>query len=119
MRNRYIESFEAAQMAAKVVPSFRAGDTVKLGVEIVEGNKSRIQAFEGTIIAVRGTGTGKTFTIRKIGANGVGIERIFPLYSESLKEITVLRRGDVRRAKLNYLRQRTGKATKIKELKRK
>lgn len=119
MRNRFIESFEAAQMASKEVPAFRAGDTVKLGVEIVEGTKSRIQAFEGTVIAVRGTGTGKTFTIRKIGANSVGVERIFPLYSESLKEITVLRRGDVRRAKLNYLRARTGKATKIKELKRK
>lgn len=119
MKNRYLESFEAAQIGSKVIPSFRAGDTVKIGVEIIEGTKSRVQAFEGTIISIRGNGVDKTFTIRKIGANGIGVERIFPIYSDSLKEIIVLRRGDVRRAKLNYLRERTGKATKIKELKRK
>ena len=118
MKNRYIESFEAAQLASKEVPSFRAGDTLRLGVEIKEGDKKRVQNFEGVVIAKRGNGADATFTIRKMGANNVGVERIFPLYSESLKEITVLRKGDVRRAKLHYLRGRTGKAAKIKELRK-
>jgi len=117
MRNRYIQSFEAAQTQNKEIPSFRAGDTLKLGVEIKEGSKTRVQNFEGVVIALRGEGANATFTIRKIGANSVGVERIFPLYSESLKEIKVLRKGRVRRAKLHYLRGRTGKAAKIKELK--
>jgi len=116
MRNRYIESFDAGQIEGKETPKFKSGDTVRLGIEIKEGEKTRVQYFEGVIIAVRGTGAGKTFTIRKIGANGVGVERIFPLYSDSLKEINVLRRGKVRRSKLHYLRGRTGKAAKIKEL---
>ena len=118
MRNRFIESFEAAQMASKEVPDFRAGDTLRLGVEIKEGSKTRVQGFEGVVIAKRGSGTSTTFTIRKMGANSVGVERIFPLYSDSLKEIKVLRRGDVRRSKLTYLRGRTGKAAKIKELRK-
>ena len=118
MKNRFIESFEAAQIASKEIPSFRAGDTLRLGVEIKEGDKTRVQNFEGVVIARKGNGIDATFTIRKMGANNVGVERIFPLYSESLKEITVLRRGDVRRAKLNYLRGRTGKAAKIKELRK-
>ena len=118
MRNRFIESFEAAQMASKEVPDFRAGDTLRLGVEIKEGSKTRVQGFEGVVIAKRGSGTSTTFTIRKMGANSVGVERIFPLYSDSLKEIKVLRKGDVRRAKLTYLRGRTGKAAKIKELRK-
>jgi large subunit ribosomal protein L19 len=116
MRNRYIESFDAEQLEGKEIPKFKSGDTVRLGIEIKEGEKKRVQYFEGVIIAVRGTGASKTFTIRKIGANSVGVERIFPLYSDSLKEINVLRRGKVRRSKLNYLRGRTGKAAKIKEL---
>jgi large subunit ribosomal protein L19 len=118
MKNKYIAAFEAAQIENKEVPSFRAGDTLRLGVEIKEGNKTRIQTFEGIVIALKGEGVSNTFTIRKIGANGVGIERIFPLYSESLKTIEVLRRGDVRRAKLHYLRGLTGKAAKIKELRK-
>jgi large subunit ribosomal protein L19 len=118
MRNRYIEAFEKAQVEAKEVPSFRAGDTLRLAIEIKEGDKKRIQNFEGVCIAIRGEGTGRTFIVRKIGANSVGVERIFPLYSESLKEIKVLRRGKVRRAKLFYLRGRLGKAAKIKELKK-
>ncbi len=118
MRNRYIESFEKAQIGEKVVPQFRAGDTLRLGVEIKEGSKTRIQNFEGVIIALRGTGVSRTFTIRKIGANSVGVERIFPLYSDSLKSIEVLRRGRIRRAKLHYLRGLTGKAAKIKELRK-
>jgi len=118
MRNRYIEAFEASQIANKEIPQFRAGDTVRVGVEIVEGNKKRIQNFEGVCIAIRGQGTGKTFTVRKIGANNIGVERIFPLYSESIKSIDVVRRGKVRRAKLYYLRSRKGKAARIKELRK-
>ena len=118
MRNRYIEAFEASQIANKEIPQFRAGDTVRVGVEIVEGNKKRIQNFEGVCISIRGTGTGKTFTVRKIGANNIGVERIFPLYSESIKSIDVVRRGKVRRAKLYYLRSRKGKAARIKELRK-
>ena len=115
MRNKYIEAFEQAQIADKKVPEFGPGDTVKLGIEIKEGNKTRIQYFEGVIIAIRGTGVNKTFTIRKIGANKVGVERLFPLYSDSIKSYEVIRRGKVRRAKLYYLRSRRGKAAKIKE----
>jgi len=115
MRNKYIEAFEAAQIGEKKVPEFGPGDTVKMGIEIKEGDKTRIQYFEGVIISIRGQGTGKTFTIRKIGANGVGVERIFPLYSDSIKSLEVVRRGKVRRAKLYYLRSRRGKAAKIKE----
>jgi len=118
MKNRYIASFEAAQIANKEIPQFRAGDTLRLGVEIKEGAKTRVQAFEGVVIARHAEGTDATFTIRKIGANNVGVERIFPLYSDSLKEINVLRRGRVRRAKLHYLRGLTGKAAKIKELRK-
>jgi large subunit ribosomal protein L19 len=118
MKNRYIANFEAAQLASKEIPQFKAGDTLKLGVEIIEGNKTRIQGFEGIVIARHGEGTAATFTIRKIGANNVGVERIFPLYSDSLKEITVLRKGRVRRAKLHFLRGLTGKKAKIKELRK-
>ncbi len=119
MRNKYIENFENAQVAEKNVPDFRAGDTVRLAVTIKEGDKTRIQNYEGVCIAMRGQGTGKTITVRKIGANGVGIERVFPIYSDSINEIKVIRRGRVRRAKLFYLRDRAGKAARIKELRRK
>lgn len=118
MRNRYIEAFEQAQIASKEVPSFRAGDNLRVAVEIKEGEKKRIQNFDGLCIAIRGEGTGRTFTVRKIGANSVGVERIFPLYSDSIKEIQVLRRGKVRRAKLFYIRDRKGKKARIKELKK-
>ena len=118
MKNRYIASFEAAQIANKEVPQFRAGDTVKLGVEIKEGEKKRVQTFEGIVIARSGEGASATFTVRKIGANSVGVERIFPLYSDSLKSFEVVRKGKVRRAKLHYLRGLTGKAARIKELKK-
>lgn len=116
MKNKYIAAFESAQLNEKVAPQFRAGDTLKLGIEIKEGSKTRIQNFEGVVIALKGEGVSNTFTIRKIGANSVGVERIFPLYSDSLKSIEVLRRGRVRRAKLHYLRELKGKAAKIKEL---
>ncbi|STQ86123.1 50S ribosomal protein L19 [Helicobacter muridarum] len=119
MRNRYIEAFEKSQIESqtnnKVIPNFKAGDTLRLGIKIKEGDKSRIQNFEGVCICVRGSGVGKTFTVRKIGANNIGVEKIFPLYSESLEKIEVLRIGRVRRAKLYYLRQRRGKNARIKE----
>ncbi|CAE09686.1 50S ribosomal protein L19 [Wolinella succinogenes] len=118
MRNRYIESFEKAQIADKNIPQFKAGDTLRVGVKIQEGDKTRVQNFEGICISVRGTGTGKTFTIRKMGANNVGVERIFPLYSDSLESVTLLRVGRVRRAKLYYLRDRSGKSARIKELRK-
>ena len=118
MRNKYIESFENAQIAGKQVPEFRAGDTLRVALRIKEGDKSRVQNFEGICIARRGTGTGETFIVRKIGANSVGVERIFPIYSENIEEITLVRRGRVRRSELFYLRDRRGKAARIKELKK-
>ncbi len=98
------------------VPPFRAGDTVRVNVRVKEGEKERLQAFEGVCIARRGAGVSASFTVRKI-SNGVGVERIFPLHSPMLANITVVRRGQVRRAKLFYLRELTGKATRIKERK--
>ena len=118
MKNRYIESFQKAQIGDKKVPQFKAGDTVRLGIKIQEGDKSRIQNFEGVCIAIRGNGVDRTFTVRKVGANNVGVEKTFPLYSESLDSIQVLRIGSVRRAKLYYLRTRSGKAARIKELRK-
>ena len=119
MRNKYIENFEKSQIEEKSIPEFRAGDTVRVAVRIKEGNKERIQNYEGVCIAIRGEGTGRTFNVRKIGANSVGVERVFPLYSDSIESIEVIRRGRVRRAKLFYLRDRKGKAARIKELRRK
>jgi large subunit ribosomal protein L19 len=98
------------------LPPFRSGDTLKVNVRVKEGDKERIQAFEGVCIARRGSGVSETFTVRKI-SNGVGVERIFPVHSPMIADITVIRRGRVRRAKLYYLRQLTGKATRIKEKK--
>ncbi len=119
MRNKYIEAFEKAQIEKKNIPDFRAGDTVRVAVRIKEGNKERVQNFEGVCISIRGEGTGKTFNVRKIGANNIGVERIFPLYSDSIEGIEVVRRGKVRRAKLFYLRNLRGKAARIKELRKK
>jgi large subunit ribosomal protein L19 len=98
------------------LPAFRAGDTVRVNVKVKEGDKERLQAFEGVCIARRGSGVSKTFTIRKI-SNGVGVERIFPLHSPMIGEITIVRRGRVRRAKLYYLRSVTGRAGRIRERK--
>ncbi|MEO7041632.1 MAG: 50S ribosomal protein L19 [Gemmatimonadaceae bacterium] len=98
------------------VPPFRAGDTVRVNVRVKEGDKERVQAFEGVCLARRGAGVSASFTVRKI-SNGIGVERIFPLHSPMLADITVVRRGRVRRAKLFYLRALTGKATRIKERK--
>ncbi|EIC9333963.1 50S ribosomal protein L19, partial [Campylobacter coli] len=110
MKNKYIEQFEAKQIEGKNVPEFRAGDTLRLAIRIKEGDKTRIQNFEGICIARRGNGVDETFIVRKMGANNVGVERIFPIYSESLESITVVRKGRVRRARLFYLRDRRGKA---------
>ena len=118
MKNRYIESFEKAQIAGKEVPAFKAGDTLRLGIKIQEGDKSRIQNFEGICIAIRGNGVDRTYKNRKMGANNIGVEKVFPLYSESLERIEVLRIGRVRRAKLYYLRDRKGKSARIKELRK-
>lgn len=98
------------------MPPFRAGDTLRVNVRVREGDKERVQAFEGVCIARRGGGVSETFTVRKV-SNGVGVERIFPLHSPMIGGITVMRRGQVRRAKLYYLRELTGKATRIKERK--
>jgi large subunit ribosomal protein L19 len=98
------------------LPPFRAGDTVRVNVRVREGEKERLQAFEGVCIARRGSGVSGTFTVRKI-SSGVGVERIFPLHSPMIGDITVVRRGQVRRAKLYYLRHLTGKATRIREKK--
>ena len=119
MKNKYIESFEKAQLDGKTVPEFRAGDTLRVAVNITEGSKTRVQLFEGVCISIRGEGVGRTFNVRRIGANSVGVERIFPLFSDSIESIEVLRRGRVRRAKLFYLRDRKGKSARIKELRRK
>ncbi len=96
------------------VPAFRAGDTVKVHVKVVEGNRSRVQIFQGVVIRVQGAGIGRTFTVRKVSF-GVGVERTFPLNSPIFEQIEVVTRGDVRRAKLYYLRNLRGKAAKIKE----
>jgi len=98
------------------LPVFRSGDTLRVDVRVKEGDKERIQAFEGVCIARRGAGVSETFTVRKI-SNGVGVERIFPVHSPMIGGIHVVRRGRVRRAKLYYLRNLTGKATRIKERK--
>ena len=98
------------------IPPFRPGDTVRVNVRVKEGDKERLQAFEGVCIARRGGGVSETFTVRKM-SNGVGVERIFPLHSPMVADIAVVRRGVVRRAKLYYLRDVTGKAARIKERK--
>lgn len=96
-------------------PMFRVGDTVAVHQRIQEGDKKRIQIFEGDVIAMRRHGVSTTFTVRKMGAHGVAVERIFPLYSPIIKEIKVVRTGDVRRAKLYYIRKRVGRAARLQE----
>ena len=96
------------------VPAFRAGDTVKVHVKVIEGSRSRVQVFQGVVIRIHGSGIGRTFTVRKVSF-GVGVERTFPLHTPIIDHIEVVTRGDVRRAKLYYLRNLRGKAAKIKE----
>jgi large subunit ribosomal protein L19 len=99
----------------KEIPEFNVGDTVKVHLKVVEGGKERIQIFQGYVIAMRGSGLNKTFTVRKIASNGIGVERIFPLYSPTIDKIEVVKKGVVRRAKLYYLRGLRGKKARIKE----
>ena len=92
-----------------------SGDTVRVHQEIIEGSKKRIQVFEGIVIAIKNRGSGKSFTVRKIGANGIGVEKIFPYYSPLISDIKILKHGDVRRTKLYYIRDRVGRSAKFKE----
>jgi len=108
-----LDSVDAASLRNDV-PDFRPGDTLKVNVKVVEGNRSRVQAFQGVVIARQGHGVRETFTVRKISF-GVGVERTFPVHSPIIDRIEVVTRGDVRRAKLYYLRDLRGKAAKIKE----
>ena len=95
------------------IPEFGVGDTLKVYIKIKEGNRERIQMFEGFVLKIQNGGLGKTFTVRKI-SSGVGVEKTFPIHSSMIEKVEVTKRGAVRRAKLNYMRQRTGKAAKIK-----
>ncbi|MGD8743143.1 MAG: 50S ribosomal protein L19 [Granulosicoccaceae bacterium] len=111
--SKIIEQIENEQLKADV-PEFAAGDTVIVNVKVKEGNRERLQAFEGVVIARRNRGLNSSFTVRKI-SHGEGVERVFQTHSPSIDSVKVKRRGDVRRAKLYYLRDRTGKAARIKE----
>ncbi|ADL42829.1 ribosomal protein L19 [Caldicellulosiruptor hydrothermalis 108] len=108
---REIES----EMLRKDIPDFKPGDTVRVYFKVIEGGRERVQAFEGLVIKRRGKGLSETFTVRRI-SYGIGVERVFPLHSPRLEKIEVIRRGKVRRAKLYYIREKIGKAAKIKEL---
>jgi large subunit ribosomal protein L19 len=110
----YISKIEATQRRAEPLPDFRGGDTVRVHVRIMDGEKERIQAYEGVCIGVSGSGVRRTFTVRKI-SEGVGVERVFPLHSPRIASLDVVRRGRVRRAKLYYLRALRGKAARIRE----
>ena len=111
-----IRSIEQAQLRSDL-PSFEVGDTVRVQVKVVEGSRARLQAFEGTVIAMRNGGVRETFTVRRV-SYGIGVERTFPIHSPRVDRVEVIRHGKVRRAKLYYLRSLQGKAAKIKEIKR-
>ena len=112
--NDIIKNIEAAQLK-EAAPEFHVGDTVKVYGKIKEGNRERIQVFEGTVLKRQGGGARETFTVRK-NSNGIGVEKTWPLHSPNVEKVEVVRRGKVRRAKLNYLRDRVGKSAKVKEL---
>ncbi len=112
--NNIIKNIEDAQLKAEITP-FRVGDTVRVHAKVKEGNRERIQVFEGTVLKRQNGGIRETFTVRK-QSSGVGVEKTWPLHSPVIEKIEVIRRGKVRRAKLNYLRQRVGKKAKVKEL---
>ncbi len=112
--NEIIKEIEQEQLKEKV-DSFRVGDTVRVHGKIKEGNRERIQVFEGTVLKIQGGGNRKTFTVRKI-SNGVGVEKTWPIHSPNVEKVEVVRAGKVRRAKLFYLRSRVGKKAKVKEL---
>ena len=105
----------AGDSVKESVPTFSVGDTVRVDVKIREGERERIQAFEGTVIAKKGSGVAETFTVRRV-SYGVGVERVFPLHSPNVAAVKIIRNGKVRRSKLYYLRDRVGKASKVKEL---
>ncbi len=108
-----LDILEGASLRADI-PDFRPGDTVKVNVRVVEGGRERVQVFEGAVIARNGSGLRANFTVRKVSF-GVGVERVFPVHAPIISKIEVVRRGDVRRSKLYYLRERSGKAARIKE----
>ena len=110
--NEIIKNIEAAQLK-ETVPSFNVGDTVRVSAKIKEGNRERIQVFEGTVIKRQNGGVRETFTVRKT-SNGIGVEKTWPLHSPNVEKIEVVRKGAVRRARLHYMRERTGKSAKIK-----
>jgi large subunit ribosomal protein L19 len=114
--NQVIRELEKEQLKQDL-PAFRPGDTVRVHVKVIEGQRERIQLFEGVVIRRRGTGVSETFTVRKI-SYGVGVERTFPVHTPKIDKIEVVRHGKVRRAKLYYLRDRVGKAARIKEIRR-
>ena len=114
--SKIIEAINQENLKSSV-PSFNVGDTVKVMVKVIEGDKERLQAFEGIVIARKHGGISETFTVRRISF-GVGVEKTFPIHSPKVADIQVVRQGKVRRAKLYYLRARTGKAAKVKEVKR-
>jgi len=114
MNNRLVEEITASQLRTDL-PEFKSGDEVKVSVRIIEGNKSRIQVFQGVVIQRRGGGVNATFTVRKM-SSGIGVERTFPVHSPSIAGIEVVRRGKVRRNKITYIRNRSGKAARIKEI---
>ena len=111
--NDIIKNIEAAQLKAEV-PQFNVGDTVRVSAKIKEGNRERVQVFEGVVLKKQGGSVRATFTVRK-NSNGIGVEKTWPLHSPKLEKVEVVRRGKVRRAKLNYLRGRVGKRAKVKE----
>jgi large subunit ribosomal protein L19 len=111
--DKYAKLVEATHLK-KDIPEFRVGDTIDVLVKIVEEGKTRAQAFEGVVIARKGSGLGETFTVRKI-SYGEGVERVFPLHSPSIEKIVVAKKGDVKRAKLYYLKTKVGKETKVEE----
>ena len=114
MYNKIIDAINAENVK-KEIPEFSVGDTVKVMVKVIEGDRERLQAFEGTVIARKNGGISETFTVRRISF-GVGVEKTFPIHSPKVADIKVIRRGKVRRAKLYYLRERTGKAARVKEI---
>ena len=114
MNNRLVEEIIASQLRTDL-PEFKSGDEVKVSVRIIEGAKSRIQVFQGVVIQRRGGGVNATFTVRKM-SSGIGVERTFPVHSPNIAGIQVVRRGKVRRNKITYIRKRSGKAARIKEI---
>ena len=114
MNNRLVEEVTASQLRTDL-PEFKSGDEVKVSVRIIDGNKQRIQVFQGVVIQRRGGGVNATFTVRKM-SSGIGVERTFPVHSPSIAGIEVVRRGKVRRNKITYIRKRSGKAARIKEI---